>query len=147
MGIKIPLRFLGRLSSPLLNSFPPSLPPTDHHTARHATVRSQSRENHIEERSRTIHWRYNLKTQFKIAAYCHVLVAEGGRETFARLLKGRHLSDTEDFISIEHIAEVPVVLNPPCGFKQGTDRKVLWRLHYETSYDYQRELRKAKNTG
>jgi hypothetical protein len=78
-----------------------------------------------------------------IAAYCHVLVAEGGRETFARLLKGRHLSGTEDFISIDHIAEV---LNPPCGFKQGTDRKVLWHLHYATSYDYQREWRKAKNT-
>jgi hypothetical protein len=59
-------------------------------------------------RRRTIHWRYNLKTQFTIAVYCHVLVAEGGRETFARLLRGRHLSDNEDFISIDPIAEVPI---------------------------------------
>jgi hypothetical protein len=48
-----------------------------------------------------------------IIVYCHVLVAEGRRETFARLLRGRHLSDTEDFISIDPIAEVPIFLNPP----------------------------------
>jgi len=48
-----------------------------------------------------------------ITVYCRVLVAEGGRETFARLLKGRHLSDTEDFISVDPIAVAPIVLNPP----------------------------------
>lgn len=39
-----------------------------------------------------------------LAVYCHVLAAEGGRETFARLLRGRHLSNTEDFVSIDPIA-------------------------------------------
>jgi hypothetical protein len=48
-----------------------------------------------------------------IAVYCHVLVAEGGRETFARLLRGRQLSDNENFISIDPIALIPVFLNPP----------------------------------
>jgi hypothetical protein len=50
---------------------------------------------------------------FMIAVYCHVRVVEGGKETFARLLKGRNLSDTEDFISIDPTTEVPIVLNPP----------------------------------
>jgi len=113
MDMKIPLQFLGRLSSRLLNYFPPSPQPTDHHTALNATVRSYSRDNESEVLSRTIHCRYNLKNQFMIAAYCHVFVTEGRRETFARLLKGRHLSDTEDFISINPNAEVPVVQNPP----------------------------------
>lgn len=113
IDMKIPLQFLGRFSSRLLNYFPPSLPPTDHHTALQATVRSHSIENDIEVRSRTIHWRYNLKTQFMIAVYSHVLVAEGGRQTFARLLRGRHLSDSEDFISINPIALVNIFLNPP----------------------------------
>jgi len=117
MDMKIPLPFQGRLSSRLLNCFPPSLAPTDHHTSLHATVRSYSRDNEIEVLSRTIHCRYNLKTQFILAAYCHVLVTEGGRETFARLLKGRHLSDTEDFISIDPITAVPIVLNPPLQLK------------------------------
>jgi len=102
MDMKIPLLFLGRLSSPLLHYIPASLPPTDHHTALHATVRSYRRDNEFEVLSRTIHWRYNLKTQFMITVYCHVLVAEGGRETFARLLKGRHLSDTRFHICWSH---------------------------------------------
>jgi hypothetical protein len=113
IDMKIPLRFLGRLSSRLLNYFPPSLPPTNHHIALHATVRSHKRENDTEVRSRTIHWRYNLITQFMTAVYCHVLVAESGRETFARLLRGRHLSDNENFISIDPISLVPVFLHPP----------------------------------
>lgn len=100
--IKIPLIFLGRLCSPLLNYFPPPLPPTDHHTVLHAHVISHSRENDFEARSETVHRRYNQKTQFMIAVYCHILVAEGRRETFARLLNGRRLSDNEDFISTSY---------------------------------------------
>jgi hypothetical protein len=53
--IRIPLLFLGRLSSPLLNYFPPPLPPTDHHTVLHAPVESHSREDDFEVRSKTVH--------------------------------------------------------------------------------------------